>query len=181
MKKLIMLFVAIVMMAGFSTTVMAQLTDDATNDANAQILGAIAVTAVNPLEFGGMTSALIGTAVMTPGGGLSATGGVTLLVGGVITPTPASYTVSGTGLTQYTIHIPVDGDSKVITNTTGIGAETMTLTSWTCSKGAVTAGDVNSTFLANGTDSFSVGATLSVAAAQAPGVYEGTFNVTVAY
>lgn len=181
MKKSIMLFVAILLMAGFTSSLMAQLTSTQDNDANAQILGPIALTAVNPLEFGSMTSVLIGTAVMTPGGGLSATGGVTLLAGGVITPTPASYTVEGTGLTAYTITIPVDLDDVTLLNQTGIGAEEMTVTTWTCSKGAVTAGNVNSVFLANGTDSFSVGGTLNVAAGQAPGVYTGKFDVTVAY
>ncbi len=51
----------------------------------------------------------------------------------------------------------------------------MAVTAMDCSDG------LNHTFLANGTDAFTVGGTLTVANAQEPGLYTGTFNVTVAY
>ena len=40
---------------------------------------------------------------------------------------------------------------------------------------------VTGTLSADGNDSFTVGGTLTVAAAQTAGEYAGTFNVTVAY
>ena len=173
MKKSLIIFAAVLMLAGFTSKVMAQATDTKSNDANAQILGAIALTAVNPLEFGGLVASTGGTVVMSTAGVRSVGSGAVTLISSTVTPTAASYTVTGTGLTSYAITIPTA--SFDVTNTTGAGAETMTVTAMDCSKGAVSA------FAANGTDAFTVGGTLTVGSAQVPGVYTGTFDVTVAY
>lgn len=171
MKKTLLIFAAILLMAGFTGKTMAQSTDTKSNNANASILGAIALTVVNPLDFGGMNPGTGGTVVLTAAGVATPTG-VTLVAG--TTPTAASYTVTGTGLATYAITIPTV--SFNITNTTGAGAETMTVTAMGCSYTGLT-----STFVAGGTDAFTVGGTLTVASGQAAGVYTGSFDVTVAY
>lgn len=180
MKNSIKLFAAIVMMAGFTSALNAQSTDTKGNDANAQILGAIALTAVQDLEFGGIVpdATTPGTVTIDNADGRDKTGPLTLVTSSV-TPKSGAYTVTGTGLIPYVITLPTA--SFDITNTTGAGAETMAVTNMTCSKGALTAGSVNSVFSAGGTDAFKVGGTLTVSDAQEPGLYTGTFNVTVAY
>ncbi len=172
MKKSIVIIAAIVMMVGFTSRVMAQSTDTKSNDANAQILGAIALTVGTPLEFGGVVASTGGTVVIATNGSRTSTGALTLLTS-TVTPTAASYTVSGTGLASYAITIPTA--SFNVTNTTGAGAETMAVTAMVCSKGSASAFD------ASGADAFTVGGTLTVGSAQIPGVYTGTFDVTVAY
>lgn len=167
MKKSLLIFAAIVLMAGFTTKVMAQSTDTKPNNANAQILGAIALTAVNPLEFGSMNPSAAGTVILTAAG-VATPSGVVLVAG---TPTAASYTVTGTALRTYAITIPTA--SFNITCTTG---QTMAITAMDCSYAALT-----SAFAVGGTDGFTVGGTLNVALNQVAGVYTGTFPVTVAY
>ena len=172
MKKSFVIIAAIVMMVGFTSRVMAQVTDTKSNSANAQILGAIALTTVNPLEFGGIVPGSGGSVVIATDGTrtLTTVTGVNVSV----TPTAASYTVTGTGLVAYTITIPTAAFN--ITNTTGTGPfATMAVSAMDCS------GTLNHTFAADGTDAFTVGGTLTVANAQAPGLYTGTFDVTVAY
>jgi hypothetical protein len=173
MRKLILVFLAIVMVASFSNKAVAQTEDTKSNDANAQILGAIALTVGDPLEFGGIIpdGSASGTVEITTAGvrNLTTVTGVTAST----TPSAASYSVTGTGLVPYTITIPTT--SFNITNTTGSGAETMAVTAMTCS------GTLNHIFASDGTDAFTVGGTLTVGAAQVPGLYTGTFDVTVEY
>lgn len=175
MKKSLVIFAAILMMAGFTSRVMAQaVTDTKSNNANAQILAGIALTVVTPLEFGGIIpGATLGTVVIDNADVRTMTGGVTLVTT-PITPTSGAYTVSGGINTSYTITVPTA--SFNITK----GSDNMAVTDITCSKGAV-AGVASSVFSATGTDSFTVGGTLNVTAAQPLGIYTGTFDVTVAY
>ncbi len=172
MKRLIFSFLAILLVASFSNQAVAQdVSDTESNDANAQILGAIVLTVGDPLEFGGIVPGTGGTVVITTAGvrNLTTVTGVTAST----TPSAASYTVTGTGLVPYTITIPTA--SFNITNTTGSGNETMAVTAMNCS------GGLSHTFAANGTDAFTVGGTLTVGNAQVPGLYTGTFDVTVEY
>jgi hypothetical protein len=175
MKKTLIIFAAIIMMAGLTTRTFAQTSDMKSNDANAEILGAIALTATHVLEFGGIVPDAVatGTVVMDAADGRTKTGPVTL-VSTSITPKSAAYSVTGTGLTAYAITIPLVPFN--ITNTTGVGGEIMSVSDMTCSYPTK-----HSTFAANGTDAFKVGGTLNVGIGQAAGVYTGTFNVTVAY
>ena len=173
MKKILSIFVATLVMAGFTNQVLAQTSDTKANPVRAEVLSAIVLTAVNPLEFGGFTTTGIGTVVMPSTSSRSSTLLVTLVTT-TVTPTPASYTVAGTGLATYSIVIPTA--SIDVTNTTGGGAEKMAVTAMECSYVSK-----HSTFASNGTDAFTVGGTLTTLATQAPGVYTGTFDVTVAY
>ncbi len=174
-----MLFAAVMMMAGIINKGFAQTTDTKSNSANAQILGAITLTAGQNLEFGGIVpDATGGDVVISSSDGRTTTSGVTL-VSSKVTPKSAAFSLTGTGLVGYIITIPTA--SFNITNTTGTGNETMAVTAMTCSKTFIDAGHYSSTFLANGTDAFKVGGALTVGAGQIAGVYTGTFNVTVAY
>ncbi len=171
MKQKLLTFAAIAMMVGFSANVMAQeVTATEPNDANAQILAGIALSATQDLEFGGIVpDATGGTVVMDAADNRSTAAGMTLVTTS-ISPLSGAYTVTGGINTNYAITIPTASVS--ISN----GAETMTVTAMTCSYA-----DLTSTFSAGGTDSFKVGGTLTLAANQAFGVYTGAFNVTVAY
>jgi len=69
------------------------------------------------------------------------------------------------------IHVP---NSAITLNRVG-GGGTMTVSNWTLD------GSVNRRIPANNAFNFSIGATLNVGAAQADGVYTGSFAVTVQY
>ena len=176
MKKLIIIFAAMVMMAAFTTKVMAQkstmaFTSTAPNDARAEVLSSIGLTAVNPLEFGGLSSGASGTVILTPLGIRTATGGVTLLATN-ITPTAASYTMTGAMNTLYFITLPTT--PQIITRVGN--SATMSVQTFTCSYPTL-----SHLIDVSGTDAFTVGATLVVGASQLSGTYTGSFDVTVAY
>ncbi|MEE4154820.1 MAG: DUF4402 domain-containing protein [Erythrobacter sp.] len=81
--------------------------------------------------------------------------------------TPATFKVTGEADYAYTITLPTD---IVITSASG---DTMTVSRFS---GSQDRGE-----LRDGTDSFTVGGTLAVAARQAAGQYRGAFTVTVEY
>lgn len=171
MKKSIIIIVAIVLLAGLTNKINAQTSETKSNEARAQVLTSIGLSAINPLEFGGFMSAALGTVVLSPLSVRTATGGVTLYETS-ITPTAASYNINGAPNTSYTIVVPTTDQAL-----TRVGnAETMVATDFTCSYPSLA-----STLDATGNGSFTVGATLEVGAAQEPGMYVGTFNVTIAY
>ena len=104
MKKVILSFVAIIMVAGLTTKLSAQTTDTKSNHANAQILGAIALTATQDLEFGGVVPdpSAPGTVIMDNADVRTKTGNVTLVTSSV-TPKSGAYSVTGTGLVSYVV------------------------------------------------------------------------------
>ncbi|VAV92640.1 hypothetical protein MNBD_ALPHA04-810 [hydrothermal vent metagenome] len=134
----------------------------ASADARANILAQVSVTSDgSDLDFATIvTGAAASTVVVASDGTLTC--GTGLVCSG--TATAAGFTVSGT--TGQTVD--VSSDASV---TLSSGANTMS---------ATLAPSVTSIVL-DGTDAFSVGGTLSVAANQADGAYTGTFNVTVDY
>jgi hypothetical protein len=177
MKKLIILFSAIVLMAGVTTTSMAQVTENTA--AGAKILTALSIVENIPMHFGtmGVLAGTGGTCVVTTGGVRSATSGVTL---SLLAPlfTVATYTVTGEPLYTYAITLPA---TITVTHTNTVN--TMTVgTLLAKSTSGVESHTATGTLIAvAGTESFTVGGTLTVVAAQLAGVYAGTFNVTVAY
>jgi len=170
MKKTLIIFAAIIMLAGFSVKLMAQ-GSTKSNNANAEIKTAITLTAVNPLEFGKLAvTGLAGTVLLSPAGSPTATN-VQLLSG--TTRKAASYTSTGEASATYAITIPIA--PITITHAPGGAGNTMTVDTWVCSNGATSAFD------GTGADAFTVGATLNVGATQNAGQYTGTFNVTIDY
>jgi len=167
MKKLIALFAAVVLVAGLTSTVNAQVTATATGSAT--VITPIAIANAGNMNFGNIAvSATAGTVVLTPASVRSITGGVTLpAVTGTVSA--AAFTVTGLGSSTYSITLPT-------TYTITSGANNMTVTTFTSTPSGTGT-------LSGGTQTVNVGATLSVAASQAAGTYtNGTgFPVTVNY
>lgn len=178
MKKLLLIFAAVLLMAGYTNKVSAQNLVTKSNSAGGEIMAPLTLVANTPLEFGKLAvqADAGGTIVLTPATATaaSATGGVTLMTG--TTRTAAKYTVGGTASYVYTITVP----SAAVTITGTLPANTMTITGFTFASIASPTG-TGGTLTAGGTDNFYVGGTLNVAAAQATGLYSGTFNVSVNY
>lgn len=167
MKKIISSIA--ILMIGTSISAFAQATASAT--ATATIITPISIAKTVDMDFGNaaVQAGTGGTVVLTPAGVRTVTGGVTLPnVTGTVTA--ASFTVTGLGTSTYSITLP--GAATTLTS----GGNTMTCNTWTSTPTPTGA-------LTGGTQTLTVGATLNVAAAQAPGTYlSGTpFDVTVNY
>ena len=164
MKKLLVL-AAIVL--GFAANSFAQ-GASATASASGNIISPITISKSIDLSFGDLAvNALPGTIVLTPAGGRTASGGVSLpaITGSV---TAAEFTVSGTSGYLYTFSVPV------IPTTVSNGIDNMTINNFTS----------NSTgTLTGGTETVNVGATLNVGGSISTGLYTSTtpFQVTVNY
>ena len=176
-----MIFVAIVMMAGFSSTVVAQTSATETTAAGAQLIVPMTLTETSPLHFGTitLTDASGGSVILSTANARTFTGGVSTTA---VSPTStnAAYDVTGTYNETYALTLPA---TITVTETVGTTA-TMTISDLTVlfnGGSEETAVGATSTLSASGTDNFSVGGTLTVAADQIGGVYAGTFPVTVDY
>ena len=172
MRKIILVFLAIVMVVSFSNKVMAQdaIGVTATATATATIITPIAITKTVDMNFGNVAvTTVAGTVILAPAGTRTTTGGVTLPVTAG-TVTAASFNVTGLGAYTYVITLPTA--DHTISN----GANNMTVNAFTSAPsgtGSLTAS----------AQTLTVGATLNVGVAQVAGVYtSGTpFDVTVNY
>ncbi|MEZ7500235.1 DUF4402 domain-containing protein [Flavobacterium sp. Arc3] len=98
-------------------------------------------------------------------------------------PNTAKYNVTGTPNETYALSFPTD-PVVLTTATTATGGNTvsdMTITDFKARFNGKDADAVVSILTGSGTDSFAVGGTLNIKADQIPGVYTGTFDVTVDY
>jgi hypothetical protein len=172
MKKLVII-IAVIIIAGYSTKVMAQATENTA--AAAKIVTPIAITETASLHFGTMaiSAGTPGTCVLSTQGTRAQTGGVNLSVQAP-TASNAAYNVSGAVNTTYGITLP-----STITVTSG--PANMTINTLLARTASAAANGLTGTLSAAGTDNFTVGGTLNVTAGQSTGVYTGTFDVTVAY
>lgn len=161
MKKL--LFVTAIML-GFAAGAFAQVSASAS--ASATIVAPIAIAKTVDMNFGNVavSPTVAGTVIMTPAGARSITGGVTLPAT-TGTVTAASFTVTGTPGYTYSITLPGATTITDGTNTMGVGT-------WTSSP-------TPTGTLTGGTETLTVGATLTVAAAQPAGVYTSATACTV--
>ena len=133
------------------------------------VLRPLELLKVDDMDFGWLTAAGAGTAVLDPvSGAVTTTGGV-VAVGGA--PLPASFVGAASRDTPVIIRIP----RQPITLTRQGGTETMTLSGWTLDGPGTRHVGANRAF------QFRVGGTLAVAAGQADGLYTGTFTVEVQY
>ena len=126
------------------------------------------VSTTRNLAFGRFVAATGGTITIDPAGVRSKTGGLVLLSGGAVTSSSYSLTESGTGKSLRWTTITLPGSA-----TLSSGGATMTLSNFVS--------DPPNTVLGTARTTMTVGATLTVAANQAPGSYTGTFAVTVNY
>jgi hypothetical protein len=172
MKKLFLSFVVIVVFAALPNRIMAQATQS--TSAAGKIIAPVTLTKNTDLHFGTMSvlTATAGTCVLSTAGVRSATGGVNLSASAPVSST-ASYTVGGSASTTYAITLPASITVTAVT--------TMTIDNLLAHTASAGADGLTGTLSGGGADTFTVGGTLNVAAAQASGLYTGTFNVTVAY
>jgi hypothetical protein len=157
----------ILFIALFSLNTAAQATATAT--ATATIVSPIGIVKNLDMDFGNIaTNGDLASVVMVAGGVRTASTGVTIPAGS--SATAAKFTVSGESTYTYAISLP----SSLTISTTGTTPNTMVVDTFTHdSTGTLT----------NGTEVFSVGATLKLGASQPAGQYtSGTgFDVTVNY
>lgn len=173
MKKLFVSFVAIAAIAVMSGRVNAQA--DVNTTAGANIITPISLTQTSELHFGSLSVSAEsgGTCILSTGNVRSNTGSVNLSNAGTAHRT-AAYNVNGSANAAYVITLP----GTITVNHSG--GETMTVSDIKAKPASAAEGTAG-TLSAGGIDTFTVGGTLTVGAAQATGAYTGTFNVTVAY
>ncbi len=169
MKKLIVIAIAIF---GFSAVSFGQVGSPgaitATATAGAIVVTPLSIEKTADLNFGNVAvNSALGTAVITPLGVRSRTGGVSLPAN-VGSPSVATFTVAGQSGYAYTFTLP----SSATTVTSG--ENTMTVDNWQTDAGTVITG---------GSVTVNVGATLNVKASQPAGTYLSAtpFTVTINY
>ena len=181
MKTILKGFLAFLVIAGFSNSILAQTSATETTDAGAVLIVAMTLTETSPLHFGSnvLTTSAGGTVVLPSNSTTrSYTGGVATSAATPVA-TNAAYDVTGTGLESYALTLPA---STTVTHTTvGTGVNTMSITLMKARFNGAAADAVTSTLASDGTDSFTLGGTLNVGANQVGGIYAGTFDVTVDY
>lgn len=128
----------------------------------------IAISNTQALAFGKFVSGSGGAVIVSAAGVRSASGGVVLVPSDA--GVAAQFAVSGDPNLTYAITLPADGTVSLAS-----GANTMALNSFTSNP------SVTGTLGGAGTQTVSVGATLSVGSNQAVGNYSGSFDVTVNY
>lgn len=165
-------------MIGFSFTSFAQnsATSGATT-ASATIVAPITITTGTEMSFGQVVAgSSVGTVLLAPAGTRTEGGGVTFSPGTDGSPTASSFTVTGEIGYTYTVTLP--SSAVTLTGNSGAAAvapaKTMTVDNFTKS---IATGDLAT----DGTETFTVGGTLNVGAAQATGGYEGSYTVQVDY
>ena len=180
MKKNLLSLAAILSLGFFTSNLEAQTsaTVGATT-AGAKLIQPMTLIETSPLHFGTI-NVLTGTGgtVLLPSSDLVRvfSSGV---ASGVVAPLPtnAAYNVTGTKNVTYALTLP----STITVAETLTPAQTMTISLLKARFSGAGADAVTSTLSASGTDSFSLGGTLTVASAQMPGIYAGTFAVSVDY
>ncbi|MFZ4411941.1 MAG: DUF4402 domain-containing protein [Bacteroidales bacterium] len=176
MKKSIIIIAAI-LMAGFSTKVMAQITRE--NTANSEIIAQLTIAKGVEFNFGKMAVLALtpGTCKISTSAARTATAGVTINTASSFTN--ATFDVTGLANATYAITM-----SSPITVSKG-GGVNMTIDNLklitTANATDRDATSTTSTLSGSGVDAITLGGTLNVAAGQAVGAYTGNFNLTVTY
>lgn len=163
MKNIFRTAAAAALIVGSATQAFAE---SITFDAQATILEALALVKNADLAFANIVpdAASGGTVIVSPASALTCA--AVLTCSGTVSA--ADFTVTGTPGATYSLTLP---PSANITS----GTDTMLVDNFTNSLG----GSAGS--LVGGADTFQLGATLNVGAAQPVGTYTGTFAVTVEY
>lgn len=137
----------------------------ATANTSATVLQSISIAKNTDLDFGAFSPSTGGTVVIGTDGSRSKTSAVVL--SSTATGSRAQFTVSGTTNATYAITLPA---SATLTS----GANTMSV-------GSFVSNPSGTGTLTGGSEILYVGATVTVASAQAAGAYTGTFDVSVEY
>ena len=181
MKKLILVFLAIVMVASFSDQVVAQTSDTEGANAGAVLLTALTVSKTADMHFGSsvLLDATGGTVVLPSNSTTRTFTGQVATSAATPVAANAAYNVTGTGLETYALTLPTT--TTVTHPSVSAGVYTMDITLMKARFNGAGSDAVTSTLASDGTDSFTLGGTLTVQASQVGGIYAGTFNVTVEY
>ena len=178
-----MLFAAIIVMAGLTTTVMAQVTLTG-NTAGATLVQVLTITNTTPLNFGviGITAGTAGTVVMGTNGVRTPGAGTTTIINTGTQRTVALFSLTGTPEDTYSIGLP----STIGVTTTGAGDLTMDIDAIMISVDGASEegtpyGGTHTLAAGTGLSSFLLAGTLNISTTQQIGVYAGTYNVTVDY
>jgi hypothetical protein len=159
-----------IIMIGFSSSMLAQVTASATGTAT--IVTPIAIANAADMNFGNVAvSSSSGTVVLAPEGTRTTTGGVTLpATAGTVTA--GSFSITGEGSYTYAITLP---SSDYILTRSG-ESETMAVNTFTSTPSGTGT-------LSSGSQTLNVGATLNVGGSQVAGTYTNAtgFDVTVNY
>lgn len=182
MRKSIILFAAIFMMAVFSGKVMAQVTL-AGNDAGATLVQVLTIANPIDLNFGeiGITAGVAGTVTMNTLGVRTPDAATTTIIA-TAPGTVAQFNLTGTPGAVYTILLP---DDILVTTAAGAGDNDMLIDALTVKVDA--AGEAlwvlptTGTLSGLGASTFLLGGRLNIALDQQIGVYAGTYDVTVDY
>lgn len=174
-KKFLSFVIGAGLLGSLSANAWAQVTTPSANvPAQATVLAPLSITSTTTLNFGSfITDAkTAGTVIVPPTGPRTATGGVKLSLAGA-TAAPTSVTVLGAEGTTISVNLPDTSSSGGIDLV--LSGNKMSMAEFTTNLAKLTAIPVS------GSLTFQVGATLSVGAAQAAGVYSGQFPITITY
>ncbi|MFT7386400.1 MAG: hypothetical protein ACI82E_001165 [Nonlabens sp.] len=180
MKNNLLTLATVVAIGFFTNTASSQTMATVTGTtAGAKLIQPMTLIQDSPLHFGTinlLTGA--GGDVVLPSNSITRTfdAGV---ASGIVAPAPtnAAYSVTGTKNVAYALTLP----ATIVVSEALVPANTMTISALSARFKDATGDAVTSILSPTGTDSFTVGGTLTVAASQNAGVYAGTFNVSVDY
>ncbi|MEI6851874.1 MAG: DUF4402 domain-containing protein [Bacteroidota bacterium] len=168
MKKTILLLSGMFVMFCSINTNAQTASSTANASASARIVTPLEIMKTVDLAFGNIAAGpSAGTVTIATDGSRSGNGGITLIEAGNVN-SAAQFAIVGYPSATFAISLPVSID---ITN----GTSTMAVDNFVSDLGAA------STLDGNGEAGLNVGATLNVNAGQEPGLYTGSFDVTVAY
>ncbi len=174
MKKSLILFAAIVMVAGFSTTAMAQMTATDNASTTAEILAPLTLTKTADMNFGKISivpAGAGGTVILAPATGVVSLGtavGTEVFIVPASGALAASFDATGELSTDYTIVLT--GFPLTVTS----GLNTMVVSAPVSSPAAGL-----QTLDGAGLATITLGGTLTLAASQASGVYTNAADATV--
>lgn len=181
MKKSLIIIAAIVIIAGLTNRVMAQVTLSG-NTAGATLVKVLTITNTTPLNFGviGITSGTAGTVVMSTAGVRIPGAATTRIINTGTAKTVALFSLTGTTDAVYTITLP---SSITVTTALGSGDKTMDIDALKVKVDAAAEAAASGATgtLALGASSFLMSGTLNISTTQELGVYAGTYDVTVDY
>jgi len=169
MKTLTSIFASLLLVVAINFSVNAQTASaTASAEASARIIAPLEIFKMADLKFGNIAAGpSAGTVVIATDDARTKSGGVTLVEAGNVS-NAASFDIVGYPEATFTIDIP--GSIMIYS-----GSDEMVVDEFESSLGSL------STLDALGESNLKVGATLNVEPNQAPGLYTGSFDVTVAY
>ena len=167
MKKII--FFAAIAMIAFTTNAVAQSSATTTAATDAKVIAPITISKTVDMNFGNLVSTVAGGAIVLPTTGARSGDAAILLGTQNGTVTAASFTVTGETAFTYAITLPTGTFNVSNSDATPATMAVGTFVSSPNATGTLTAG----------TETLKVGATITLLANQASGVYTNTADLAV--